>query len=75
MTMNKETVRLAVTGMTCGNCSAHVKKALSEVPGVTAVDVDLAGGSATVGVGAEGTDVDQLIEAVRDAGYEAEIAR
>ena len=70
---NSETVELAVTGMTCGNCSAHVKKALAGVSGVTNVDVDLAGGAAKVQIGADGADVDQLIEAVRDAGYDATV--
>ena len=25
---------LTITGMTCGSCAAHVKKALEDVPGV-----------------------------------------
>jgi copper ion binding protein len=64
-------IELQVTGMSCGNCVAHVKKALASVPGVTEVDVNLEKKAATVTAGAGGADVDQLIEAVRDAGYEA----
>jgi copper ion binding protein len=64
-------IELQVTGMSCGNCVAHVKKALGSVPGVASVDVSLENKAATV-TGA-GADVDQLIEAVRDAGYEAEV--
>ena len=30
-----------VTGMTCGHCEASVKEEVSEVPGVTAVEVVL----------------------------------
>lgn len=28
-----------VTGMTCGNCEAHVTEEVSEIPGVTSVKV------------------------------------
>ena len=63
-----ETV-IKVTGMMCPHCQAHVQKALEAVPGVTAVDVDLAGGKATV----TGGDANACVDAVKAAGYEAEI--
>jgi Cu+-exporting ATPase len=66
-----DTIQLEVTGMSCGNCVAHVKKALGSVPGVTEVDVNLEKKAATVS--ARGADIDQLIEAVRQAGYEAAV--
>ena len=69
---SRETIELNVTGMTCGNCRAHVAKALAEVPGVTNVDVDLEKGRARV-ERSGATDTDQLIEAVRDAGYDAAV--
>ena len=47
---------LKVTGMMCPHCQAHVQKALEAVAGVTAVEVDLAGGKATV-TAAEGAVV------------------
>ncbi len=57
-----------VTGMTCDNCVQHVTKALQQVPGVTAVKVDLASKSARV----EGEfDDKQIVEAVEEEGYEA----
>jgi copper chaperone len=68
-----KTVELAVAGMTCNNCKAHVTKALSDVPGVTHVDVDLQKGAARVEVGGDAADTAQLIEAVRDAGYKASV--
>ena len=63
---------LAVSGMTCGSCRAHVTQALAGVPGVTDVNVDLGTGRATVTSQAGGL-AGQLIEAVRAAGYEAEV--
>lgn len=59
-----------VTGMTCDNCVQHVTKALQQVPGVTAVKVDLASESARV----EGEfDDKQIVEAVEEEGYEAAV--
>ena len=58
-----------VTGMMCPHCQAHVQKALEAVEGVTAVEVDLQGGKAHVTGGA----VDACVEAIKAAGYEAEM--
>ena len=38
------TTTVNVSGMTCGHCVSSVKEELAEVPGVTAVDVDLNSG-------------------------------
>lgn len=59
---------LKIEGMTCGHCSAAVKKALEGVDGVTAADVDLAAGRARVQGAA---DPAVLIAAVHDEGYRA----
>ena len=65
-----ETVDLRISGMTCGNCVAHVTKALDAVPGVKGVDVDLEG-TATV-TAKQGISRAALVAAVDDAGYSAE---
>ena len=55
-----------VTGMTCGNCVAHVTEEVSEVAGVTNVAVQLDGSMA---VESEALiPFDAIIEAVREAG-------
>lgn len=72
---SSKTVELEVTGMTCNNCKAHVTKALSEVPGVTNVDVDLQKGAARVQVSGDSGTTVQLVEAVRDAGYQASVTK
>lgn len=64
-------IRLNITGMTCGHCVAHTKKNLEAVPGVTEVDVTLEPGAAVVSGDAQ---VDALIAAVKEAGYEAVVA-
>ena len=67
------TKTLNVTGMMCQHCVAHVKKALEGVDGVSAVDVNLEAGTATVEVADSVTD-EALVAAVVDAGYEAAVA-
>jgi copper chaperone CopZ len=66
------TRRYTVTGMTCSHCVLSVREEVSEISGVTAVDVDLASGRLSV----EGAGVpdDAVLSAVADAGYAAEAA-
>ena len=58
-----------VTGMTCGHCVSAVTEEVTQVPGVTAVDVDLASGRLTVTSDAP-VDDDAVRAAVDEAGYE-----
>lgn len=59
--------KLLIEGMSCGHCVKHVKEALSELEGVSSVDVDLASKSAVL----EGEVAEEKIKlAVEDAGYE-----
>src|SRR6266542_945576 len=66
----------AVTGMNCNNCARHVTEAIQKVPGVTSADVRLEEGRATVrwqsGAGAQ---LENVVRAVKEAGYEAEPVR
>jgi copper chaperone len=59
---------MIVVGMTCDHCVLSVREEVSEVPGVTAVDVDLASGRLTV-AGTGFTDA-AVKAAVAEAGYE-----
>ncbi len=54
--------------MTCAACVAHVGNALQAVDGVEAAEVSLAAESANVKL-ADGSDVTELADAVRGAGY------
>jgi Cu+-exporting ATPase len=67
----RERMKLAVTGMTCSHCVNNVKRALEGVSGVESVNVELDKGEAQI----TGTaDVADLLQAVKDAGYEARAA-
>lgn len=62
---------LRVSGMTCNGCVRHVDQALRGIPGVTAVEVDLAAGRAKIVHDPAQASVAGLIEAIAGAGYEA----
>lgn len=63
------TATWTVTGMTCGHCVNAVTEEVSQVPGVTGVEVDLATGGLTVS--SEGPVDDTAVRAaVEEAGYE-----
>jgi len=60
-----------VNGMTCGHCELSVREEVSEIPGVTTVDVSAATGRLIVGSDREIDDQD-VIDAVEEAGYVAQ---
>jgi copper chaperone len=63
------TKKILVEGMSCGHCVNHVKEALSELNGVTSVDVNLSAKTAVIETSAEVKDED-IKFAIDDAGYE-----
>lgn len=66
-------INLKIEGMTCGGCKAAVERILKAQPGVSAVTVDLANGSAAIKADTNSTP-QALAAAVTGAGYEAQIA-
>lgn len=68
MMENEMTREFTVHGMTCSHCALSVREEVSEVPGVTAVDVDLTSGRLTV-TGPQVGD-EAVAAAVAEAGYE-----
>ena len=63
------TAAYTVVGMTCGHCVKSVTEEVSQVPGVTDVDVDLASGGLTVTSDSEVDDA-AIQAAVEEAGYQ-----
>jgi copper chaperone len=57
-----------VVGMTCQHCVASVTEEVTELSGVTAVDVDLASGALTVTT-SEPVPDEAVRGAVEEAGY------
>ena len=66
--MNK---KYDIQGMTCSACSANVQNSVSKVSGVSAVQVNLLTNNMVVEFDSGATSPEQIIQAVRDAGYDA----
>ena len=62
-----------IKGMSCAACQAHVETAVKQVEGVCSVEVYLLSNSMKVEYD-ETTSSSKIIEAVRNAGYDASIA-
>ena len=69
--MTAARVDLTITGMTCAACASRVEKSLARSPGVRSAGVNLATSRATVEYDPQTTGVEQLAEAVKNAGYGA----
>jgi copper chaperone CopZ len=68
------TLKLRVTGMTCGHCQRKVEKALQGASGVYSAVVDLTTGEAEVDFNDDSATTEQLVRAVEAAGYGAKVA-
>ncbi len=72
--MTMKTARLNVGGMSCGHCVQAVENALRNTSGVRNATVHLDSGAAEVEYEETAVAPEQLVAAVRESGYEAEIA-
>ena len=64
-----QTELFKVTGMTCGDCTGNVTKALKAINGVGDVKVSLSAGAATVQFNERLASLEQIKSAVQRAGY------
>ncbi|WP_392507684.1 heavy-metal-associated domain-containing protein [Naumannella halotolerans] len=62
----------AVTGMTCEHCEASVREEVSEIPGVS--DIQVSADNGVLVVTGEGVDEAAVLAAVTEAGYTASLA-
>ncbi|GGF92109.1 heavy metal transport/detoxification protein [Rhodococcoides trifolii] len=60
---------ITVVGMTCAHCVSAVTEEIENIPGVTAVEVDLTSGHVVV-TSDEPIATQDLVDAVDEAGYE-----
>jgi heavy metal translocating P-type ATPase len=80
--MHASEIDLAIDGMTCASCVAHVERALAKVDGVQSVSVNLATRRAHVslsravpGEAPIDAQIEALIEKVEGAGYGAQLVQ
>ena len=64
----KKTI-IPLTGMTCASCAATIEKGLSDISGVSSVNVNLASEKASIEYDTEKVDEQKLIDVVKGAGY------
>ncbi|MGD0348275.1 MAG: heavy metal translocating P-type ATPase [Terracidiphilus sp.] len=72
---NRESITLPVLGMTCAACQHHVEEALRATAGVESARVDLMAHRASVVFDRAMAEPEQLVEAIRGAGYDAVLPR
>ncbi|HEY1685965.1 MAG TPA: heavy metal-associated domain-containing protein [Tepidisphaeraceae bacterium] len=60
---------IRIEGMHCHNCEKKIQQTLAALPGVREAEVDFPTGQASVLYSSRKTKPDQLIAAVRQAGY------
>lgn len=63
------TMSVSIDGMTCASCVRHIERALSAIPGVTAVNVNLALEKAEVEAKKGQVSTAQITQAIVEAGY------
>ncbi len=65
--MNEATI--TVSGMTCMGCVGSVKRILSQLPGVSSVEIDLGSGKVRIVHDERIVKLDTLRQAIDDSGY------
>jgi Cu+-exporting ATPase len=70
---SRDTVELALGGMTCAACAARIEKQLNKLPGVEAA-VNFAAERAHVRYAPDAVDVDRLIATVVKTGFTADVS-
>ncbi len=68
----EEALELVITGMTCASCARRVEKALTKTAGVLSANVNLATERATITLDPSAASIQDLKNAVTNAGYGAE---
>ena len=73
--MSKQTVELNILGMTSASCAVSVERGLRRVDGVESARVNIATERALVTFDSALVDAAQLIQRVRDTGYDVRVER
>lgn len=71
--MKKTSVNIDITGMHCASCAGLIERELTKAPGVLKAGVNFAAERASVTYDDDKTKIDNLIQTIKKAGYQAEI--
>ena len=67
--MTDKKVTLMIDGMHCGHCAAAITDSLKKVKGVKDAETVYTTGKSKVVIDPEAAKLDDLVKAVKDAGY------
>ncbi|MBT2728016.1 MULTISPECIES: copper chaperone CopZ [unclassified Bacillus (in: firmicutes)] len=67
-----ENITLIVKGMSCGHCINSIEGSVGELPGVTAVKVNLDSGTVSVEFNPSEVTIDKIKETIDDQGYDVQ---
>src|SRR5690554_4455847 len=71
-TSHYDQIEIDIIGMSCASCVGKVEKALIALPGVIEATVNLTNEKAYVKAFAGNIDIPQLLQAVKDSGFDAQ---
>jgi P-type Cu+ transporter len=71
----KKSLVIDIKGMSCASCVARVEKVLKRNPAVSEAQVNLATEKGLVTFNDQAVSADEIVELVKDAGYEASLAQ
>lgn len=69
----KNSATLAIEGMSCQSCVAHIEQALAKLPGIEAASVDLANKQAHVRFEPATVSAEQIAQAIAALEYDVTI--
>lgn len=72
-TLTEKTVKIKCTEMSCNACSRSITKSINALDGIIKLDIDLETKIITTVIDESITDEKEVMNAVIEAGYEAEL--
>ena len=69
--MANQTQFIKIDGMTCGGCIASVYSATADIEGLDDISIELIDNQATVTFDDSKTDIEAIVSAIEDAGFDA----
>ena len=73
--MANQTQLIKIDGMTCGGCVASVYNATADIDGLDDRSIELIDNQATVTFDDSKTNVEAIVSAIEDAGFDATIVK
>ena len=72
--MTDQTRIIKIDGMTCGGCVASIYNATADIDGLDDISIELIDNQATVTFDDSKTNIDTIVSAIEDAGFDATVA-